>query len=127
MRLAAVLHALDGLDSHECVSAAQVSKAIAVMKVLTEHARKMRDSAPNQTNTDKWAHGVLDWLRSHGGAEHAYTFANFKRAVGCKSNQVPALKLACEHLEALGWLRHATATRKDSIVWEVHPCVWGTR
>lgn len=128
MRLAGTLHALDGLDSRAHVSVLHVEKAIAVMEVLTEHARKVRDVAPNQTNANKWGRRALDWLRSPVSDEQhtSFTFAKLVNALGCKPNQKAALKEAIEHLEAQGWLRAAVATRRDSRVWEVNPHVWNT-
>ena len=126
LRLAAQLHALDGLDETTLIDVMQVEKAIAVMEVLTEHARKVRDSAPNESNANKWGRKVLDWLRSPVSDEQhtSFTFAKLVNALGCRPNQKPALKQATEHLEAHGWLRAVAATRRDSLVWEVNPRVW---
>ena len=126
MRLAATLHALDGLDSRALVSALHVEKAIAVMEVLTEHARKVRDVAPNQTNANKWGRKVLAWLRSPvRESQHAsLTSAQLRHYLGCSSNRKNEFDAALEQLEGLGWLRELGAMRADSRRWKVNPHVW---
>ena len=126
LRLAAQLHALDGLDETKLIDVVQVEKAIVVMEVLTEHARKVRDSAPNESSANKWGRKVLDWLRSPVREDQhtSFTSAQLARYLGCKPNQRPVHDAALEQLEGLGWLRAGPAKRGDSCVWIVNPHVW---